>query len=477
MAPAAGIFGKSMKFGDPKGITIPEDRQRSGGEAMATDDLEPSIRARGIMNPLIVKKGPGGTIQLVAGERRLRTALKLGLDSVPYRFMDDLDPIELQIVELEENERRKDLEWRDHVRAIAKIHSLYELRASRAGEPWSIQRSADMLFYAQGHISKILRIERDLANPKIANAPGLNAAYNVLSKIDDRGVADAMNSLLDAGRQAAAPQKAVALPVAIAASPGGVPQIIPVQLPALPQQITHPESILQESFLDWAPAYAGPRFSFVHCDFPYGANLFDGPQSGKDKWEGQTYDDDPDVFWRLLKCFLLHRDNFMAPSAHVMFWFDMDYYPDILALCAELAPELMVRRKPLIWTKTDNAGILSDPKRGPRHIYESCLVMSREDRFIVKAKSDSYGCHTDKDWHPSTKPEAMLRYFMEMFVDEHTTMLDPTCGGGSALRAAESLGATKVIGLEINGEFFENAKTALRQFRNKASLSKKVAKQ
>ena len=100
--------------------------------------------------------------------------------------------------------------------------------------------------------------------------------------------------------------------------------------------------------------------------------------------------------------------------------------------------------------------------------------MSREDRLIVKAKSDTYGCHVDRDLHPSTKPEPMLRHFMEMFVDDHTTMLDPTCGSGASLRAAESLGAKHVLGLEINKEFLDPARQALKQFRAKRAMSKKV---
>jgi len=42
---------------------------------------------------------------------------------------------------------------------------------------------------------------------------------------------------------------------------------------------------------------------------------------------------------------------------------------------------------------------------------------------------------------------------MQMFVDENTTLLDPTCGSGSALRAAESLGARHVLGLEKDEEY------------------------
>jgi site-specific DNA-methyltransferase (adenine-specific) len=61
--------------------------------------------------------------------------------------------------------------------------------------------------------------------------------------------------------------------------------------------------------------------------------------------------------------------------------------------------------------------------------------------------------------HPSQKPEPMLRFFLQMLVDETTTMLDPTCGSGAALRAAEDLGAKSVLGLELDPNYAQSANT------------------
>jgi DNA modification methylase len=52
-----------------------------------------------------------------------------------------------------------------------------------------------------------------------------------------------------------------------------------------------------------------------------------------------------------------------------------------------------------------------------------------------------------------------------MFVDEFTLMLDPTCGSGSSLIAAESLGARHVLGLEIDKDFCEQANRSVRKAR------------
>ena len=91
----------------------------------------------------------------------------------------------------------------------------------------------------------------------------------------------------------------------------------------------------------------------------------------------------------------------------------------------------------------------------------------------MKYVSDTYSSPSDNALHMSAKPEPMLRYFMGMFCDEHSRVLDPTCGSGSALRAAESLKAERVLGLETNPEMVKVANTALLQARAKRAAEGK----
>ncbi len=45
--------------------------------------LAESIKARGVLQPVLVRPLPGGRYELVAGERRWRAAQRAGLDRVP----------------------------------------------------------------------------------------------------------------------------------------------------------------------------------------------------------------------------------------------------------------------------------------------------------------------------------------------------------------------------------------------------------
>src|SRR5580765_1928841 len=69
--------------------------------------LQESIRAHGILQPLVVRS-LGDRFQLIAGERRLRAAQSIGLTDVPVHIVDfnDQEVLEAALVE---NIQRSDL--------------------------------------------------------------------------------------------------------------------------------------------------------------------------------------------------------------------------------------------------------------------------------------------------------------------------------------------------------------------------------
>src|ERR687886_222254 len=70
--------------------------------------LADSLRERGLLQPVLVRPRPGGTYELIAGERRWRAAQLAGLDTVPAVVRDhaDRDSLELALIE---NMAREDL--------------------------------------------------------------------------------------------------------------------------------------------------------------------------------------------------------------------------------------------------------------------------------------------------------------------------------------------------------------------------------
>jgi len=452
-------------------ITIKRDtRQR---KHIDVSDLVESIQLHGVLNPVIVTR----ELVLVAGERRTAACKQLNLP-VPVRFLDSLDEIELQLIELEENVKRSDLTWRDHVAAVGRIHQLY----TSCNPTWTHEKTASAIGVTRGSITQILRVFKDLDNPAIANATGFMAAYNILSRTDARAGADVLSEVLEfdplAGAAEAPPVPAEGSPAPVEGSPvpaegSPVVGIEGLPVPAVGSPVARAEGpsaagavgapILQADFMTWAPAYAGPKFSFIHCDFPYGLDIFAGERMRSSGFG--LYNDSPELFTNLISCLCENLYRIMKPSGHLMFWFPMQRYTLVHDMFKKLAPQLVLHPIPLIWVKSDNSGIAPDPRRGPRQIYETALFGYCGDLPIVRVVANAFSHSTNKELHPSTKPEPMLRHFFQMFVDSSTSMLDPTCGSGAALRAAEALGAKNVLGLEIDPVHVSNARSALRRAR------------
>src|ERR1700744_6022457 len=176
---------------DPGTITVPDDRQRRSVEVK---DLAESIRLNGLMNPLVLHRGEAGPI-LVAGERRLRACLDLGLQGIPVRWVEDLSPLELQILELEENIKRKDLVWQDIVSATCRIHDLF-----LAVEPtWTHYETADRLALTRPTISLYLKVGKNLNDERVRSSDTVREAWNLLLRREQRLAGDALQELLDSG--------------------------------------------------------------------------------------------------------------------------------------------------------------------------------------------------------------------------------------------------------------------------------------
>ena len=302
-------------------------------------------------------------------------------------------------------------------------------------------------------MSEFLSIaEETKAKPELLERKTLREAYNVVARTNQRKQGQALEELF------ADMKEALAEPADKAAV-----DEIKDEAKAKAEAIIASDDVLGDSFLDWAPQYSGKKFNLIHCDFPYGVELF-AKEFGQ-RGGAKPYEDSKDVYFNLLNCMLDNLDKIMSLSGHLVFWYSMKYDRETKDLFASKAPSLDFTTHPFIWGKSDNTGIIGDARRDLRHTYEVALIARRGARQVVKSVADFYSSPSDRSLHPSTKPEPMLKHLFAALVDEHTELLDPTCGSGAALRAADALGASRVLGLEIDPEYAESARIALRNAR------------
>jgi ParB family chromosome partitioning protein len=84
------------------------------------DDLSASILEHGVLQPLVVAPGEGGTYILIAGERRLQASKKAGLKTVPI-IMRNATGQELLELALIENIQRADLNALEEAEAYRQL--------------------------------------------------------------------------------------------------------------------------------------------------------------------------------------------------------------------------------------------------------------------------------------------------------------------------------------------------------------------
>lgn len=402
-----------------------ERTERQRKELVNIEELAASIQRVGLIHPPIIERDG----KLRTGERRWTAVKSLGWTHISVQYVDELDEIELQLLELEENIQRVNLPWADECLAVARYHSLHVAR----DPTWTQIQSAEMLGVNNSLISMKLSVAKELVagNKRVIEAPKFSVARGVVARTNER-----------------AASSAIAQALAMVAPEGEKPveRTVPME---------------NVSFIDWAKTYSGPLFNMIHCDFPYGVNADKHDQGQAAALGG--YDDSFSVYEELLlsmKTAMLDG-KVVDQSAHLMFWFSMDYYQftfDALQECG-----WKINPFPLIWYKNDNTGILPDSNRGPRRGYETAFFGYRGDRKLTaRGAVNNVFAHPgrDKSIHMSEKPVPMLKHFMGMVVDEYSRVLDPTAGSGNALKAATALGANQVLGLELSTEFYNRAKEA-----------------
>ena len=105
----------------PLDLVVPNPRQpRREFHEEALVALADSIRSRGVLQPIVVRPLPGGTFELVAGERRLRAARLAELECIPaiVRQAEDWERLDLALAE---NMARVDLNAVEEARACAAL--------------------------------------------------------------------------------------------------------------------------------------------------------------------------------------------------------------------------------------------------------------------------------------------------------------------------------------------------------------------
>jgi ParB family transcriptional regulator, chromosome partitioning protein len=123
-----------------------EAQPRRHFDETALSELAASIRQRGILQPVIVKRHGDGFL-IMAGERRYRAAKLAGMNVIPAIVRDD-DPLEIAIIE---NLQREDLSPLEEAEGLGALIDKYG---------YTHEALADLVGKSRPHISNTLAMRR-----------------------------------------------------------------------------------------------------------------------------------------------------------------------------------------------------------------------------------------------------------------------------------------------------------------------------
>ena len=173
----------------------------------ALEELASSIRAQGLIQPVVVRAIGRGKYELIAGERRWRAAQKAGLDTLPalVRVVPEQSVLAMALIE---NIQRQELTALEEAHALKRLIDEFSLTHAKAAEavgrsraavsnllrlldmPESIRELLDAGKLDMGHARALLTLEQGLAVPLARQAARLGWSVRELEEATRRALSD-----------------------------------------------------------------------------------------------------------------------------------------------------------------------------------------------------------------------------------------------------------------------------------------------
>ena len=143
-APGAAKGGDSLKSLPLDILQRGQYQPRDDMRTESLDDLAASIKAQGVVQPIVVRPLPGGDetrYEIIAGERRWRAAQIAGLDAIPavIRNVPDEAAVAMSLIE---NIQRENLNPMEESRALHRLIAEFEMTHEQAAQAVGRSRSA-----------------------------------------------------------------------------------------------------------------------------------------------------------------------------------------------------------------------------------------------------------------------------------------------------------------------------------------------
>jgi site-specific DNA-methyltransferase (adenine-specific) len=361
-----------------------------------------------------------------------KTTLHHGVEFV-WRY--ELDPLRLKSMELEENLKRKDMEWPEIVAAkqqlfelMEKIHGVQKTSGftkseTRTGqtEGFGVRKLAAMLGESPATTSQDLQLSR-----MVKVIPGLAKADNKTAAMRT----GMLGLMIEAIKQKNTETEKARLASNVIASKDGT-------LP--PPEKEKDWTLYEGDFRGNITSVASSSVDLVFTDLPYGVDI------DKNDMQGVTFSDSRETIIDLLPDITSHSYRVLRDERYAAFWFGFNFYYELKTSLEKAG--FIVDPVPVVWIKHRNYS--PNPLCLHNRSYEQCLIARKgKAKFVRPGQSniiDIPNVAIDQKVQVAQKPITLCQKFIEDMTLPSATILDMFAGSGSTGVAALASGRKTIL--------------------------------
>jgi len=380
-------------------IIIPERFRVDYGDM---DALKDSLTKYQVIHPPVLTRDH----VLVAGGRRLRAATELGWEDIEVNFTDEVDPITLREMELEENICRKDFSWPEQCEAKRELHLLKSVDAIKRGERWTLEDTARTIGESLGNLNQDIQLAEAVRDdPELLRIENKTTAFK---RHKNKQIEEAKAKLVEHIG------------------------VIPVKFE-------------RADCLEFLPTLVDNSIDLIITDPQWGIDVDDSASFGS-KVE---YIDTEKYMKEVMSRAIPELFRVLKSGSHMYMFFGIEHKDWLLATLSFAGFE--TDYIPGIWNK-GSRGAMNSPYR-ESNSYE-CYFHSWKGspNPLAKIVANSHTCPRPTDAeriHTAQKPLALITELLDNSCAPGATVLDCFAGSGVVLKAAQKSGC-QGVGCEID---------------------------
>ncbi len=409
------------------------------------EDLIESIRELGVLQPITLSKD----LTLLAGERRLRSAIALKLDKIPALLRAVEGEADMREIELVENIHRKDFTWQERTLLVERIDSLYKEK----NQDWSGRKTAQILNKSTTDVARSLTLAKMMkAIPELAAQPTAADAGKLLKKFEEQAIVEELRRRQDVKVNTATVGQTTDGDGTVYYSPGE-PQVL--------RLIQADKDYRIGSIFDYM---GGDKIDVIECDPPYGIDLAN-VKASKDSVDStvhgyeEVHADDYQAFLKQLseKLYEVAADN-----CWLIFWFGPTWHYEVRESLK--AAGWHVDDIPAIWQKLHGQTI--SPEIYLARCYEPFFLCRKGSPVLVKrGVSNVFDCLPEDSrlkYHPTQRPTILIKKLLETVGLPGQNVFVPFLGSGATLRACYEVGMNG-FGYDLDPKYKDKFMLAVEQ--------------